>query len=140
MKNKPDYVVQNLETGQYDSFLRNYQTSISGPKIEVQDLTPFKRSSISKAHHKFEKRAEEIRKEMESLVLEFQDNDLVWSSEMSFEPHAGTEIYLYQRNNEERFCSMISPKEWGRKFIFLGKFVLSSEFIWKRQKDEETFF
>lgn len=138
-KSKPDYVVQNLETGEYDSFLRNYQTSISGPKIEVQDLTPFKRSSISKAQHKFEKRAEEIMKKMESLVLEFQDNDLVWSSEMSFEPHVGTEIYLYQREDEKTFCSMISPREWGNKFIFLGKFTLNSEFIWKREKEGETF-
>ena len=62
-KSKPDYVVQNVETGRYDSFLRTYQTSISGPKIETQDLTPFKKSSISKANHRFEKRAEEIRKE-----------------------------------------------------------------------------
>ena len=68
MKSKPDYVVQNLETGQYDSFLKTYQTSISGPKIEIQDLTPFKQSSLSKAHHRFEKRAEEIRLKMEDLL------------------------------------------------------------------------
>jgi hypothetical protein len=133
-KNKPDYVVQNEETGKYDSFLKTYQTSISGPKIEVQDLTPFKRSSISKAHHKFEKRAEEIRKRMEDLVIEYQDNDLVWNSEMTFEPHVGTEIYLYRRNSGDLFCSMISPEEWGREDLkFEGSFVLTSEHIWKRQ-------
>ena len=64
-KSKPDYVAQNTETGKYDSFLKTYQTSISGPKIEVQDLTPFKRSSISKAQHRFEERANEIKKRME---------------------------------------------------------------------------
>jgi hypothetical protein len=133
-KSKPDYVVQNLETGKYDSFLREYQTSLSGPKIETQDLTPFKKSSISKANHRFEKRAGEIRKEMESLVLEFQDNDLVWSSEMSFEPHVGSHIYLYQRQNEKTFCSLVSPEEWGNKFLFLGEFILDTDFIWKRQK------
>lgn len=132
-KSKPDYVVQNLETGEYDSFLRNYQTSISGPKIEVQDLTPFKRSSISKAHHRFEERAKEIRKEMETLISQFQDNDLVWSSEMSFEPYVGSEIYVYERETGTNFCSMISPSEWGNKFNFIGKFKLDSDNIWKRQ-------
>lgn len=132
-KSKPDYVVQNTETGKYDSFLKTYQTSISGPKIEVQDLTPFKRSSISKAQHRFEERANEIRKKMEDLVSEFQDNDLVWSSEMSFEPHVGSEIYLYKRESGFNFCSMVSPDEWGNKFDFLGKFKLDSDNIWKRQ-------
>ena len=89
MKSKPDYVVQNIETGKYDSFLKTYQTSISGPKIEVQDLTPFKQSSLSKAHHRFEKRAEEIRLKMEDLLKEYQDNELVWKSEMNFEPYMG---------------------------------------------------
>lgn len=133
-KSKPDYVVQNVETGKYDSFLRTYQTSISGPKIETQDLTPFKKSSISKANHRFEKRAEEIRKEMESLVLEFQDNDLVWSSEMSFEPHVGSEVYVYERPEGNTFCSLISPSEWGNKFSLVGKFRLDSDFIWRREK------
>jgi hypothetical protein len=133
-KSKPDYVVQNTETGKYDSFLKTYQTSISGPKIEVQDLTPFKRSSISKAQHRFEERANEIKKKMEDLVSEFQDNDLVWSSEMSFEPYVGSEIYVYERETGTNFCSMISPSEWGNKFNFIGKFKLDSDNIWKRQE------
>lgn len=134
MKSKPDYVVQNVETGQYDSFLRAYQTSISGPKIEVQDLSPLKQSSLSKANHKFQEKADEIRSQMESLMKEFSDNEMVWSSEMSFEPYSGCQIYLYQRDSGTSFCSMISPGEWGNKFILLGKFKLDSDSIWRRQE------
>lgn len=133
MKSKPDYVVQNTETGKYDSFLRTYQTSISGPKIEVQDLTPFKQSSLSKANHRFEKRAEEIRLQMENLLREFQDNEMVWTSEMNFEPYAGCEVFLYLKETGQTFCSMISPQEWGNKFDFLGKFRLDSDNIWKKE-------
>jgi len=133
MKSKPDYVVQNTETGKYDSFLKTYQTSISGPKIEVQDLTPFKQSSLSKAHHRFEEKAEEIRLQMEDLLREFRDNELVWTSEMSFEPYAGCEIYLYQRESGSNFCSMISPDEWNGKFVLIGRFKLDSDNIWKRR-------
>ncbi|MGA1076708.1 MAG: DUF2452 domain-containing protein, partial [Ilumatobacteraceae bacterium] len=35
---------------------------------------------------------------------------------MSFEPHVGSHIYLYQRQNEKTFCSLVSPEEWGNKF------------------------
>lgn len=131
MKSKPDYVVQNAETGKYDSFLKTYQTSISGPKIEVQDLTPFKQASLSKAHHRFEKKADEIRREMENLLSEFRDNDLVWTSEMSFEPFMGSEVFVYQKDTGLNFCSMISPDEWGHKFSFVGKFRLDSDHIWR---------
>jgi hypothetical protein len=134
MKNKPDYVVQNVENGKYDSFLRDYQTSVSGPKIEVQDLSPFKQSSLSKANHQFQKKAEEIRSQMEDLIKEFSDNEKIWESEMSFEPYSGCEVYLYQRESGSNFCSMISPSEWGDKFIFLGKFKLDSDSTWRRQK------
>jgi hypothetical protein len=133
MKSKPDYVVQNVETGKYDSFLKTYQTSISGPRIEVQDLTPFKQSSLSKAHHRFDKRAEEIRLQMESLLSEYRDNDLVWGSEMSFEPYMGCEVFVYQKESGQNFCSMISPEEWGNKFSFVGKFRLDSDHIWRRE-------
>lgn len=133
MKNKPDQVVYNLETEKYDSFLKSYSTSISGPKIEVQDLSPIKQSSLAKANHRFEKRAEEIRTQMESLISEFRDNEMVWTSEMSFEPYSGCEVYVYQRKSGENFCSMISPEEWGEKFTSLGKFRLDSDSIWKRQ-------
>ena len=135
MKSKPDYVVQNVETGKYDSFLKTYQTSISGPKIEVQDLTPFKQASLSKAHHRFDKRAEEIRLKMEDLLREFQDNELVWTSEMSFEPYMGCEVFVYQKESGQTFCSMISPREWGNKFSFIGKFRLDSDHIWRRESE-----
>jgi hypothetical protein len=69
---------------------------------------------------------------MEDLILEYQDNDLIWSSEMSFEPHIGTEIYLYMRGSGDLFCSMISPEEWGKNLEFKGKFTLNSDHIWKR--------
>jgi hypothetical protein len=132
-RNKPDYVVYDPQTGKYDSFLKSYSTSISGPKIEVQDLSPVKQSSIAKANHRFEKRAEEIVSMMESLMEEFKDNEMVWSSEMSFEPYSGCEIYLYRRESGSNFCSMVSPSEWGNRFEFVGKFRLDSDSTWKRQ-------
>jgi hypothetical protein len=132
IEDNPDYVVYNKETGKYDAFLKTYQTSISGPKIEIQDLSSFKQSSISKAHHKFDERFQEIQNEVKSLLEEYRDNDLVWGSEMSFEPHIGTEIYLYQRKNSSFFCSLISPEEWGNKFPLVGKFKLDSSHIWKK--------
>jgi hypothetical protein len=69
---------------------------------------------------------------MDSLLSEYRDNDLVWGSEMSFEPYAGCEIYVYQKESGVNFSSMVSPEEWGNKFTLIGKFRLDSDSIWKR--------
>jgi hypothetical protein len=51
---------------------------------------------------------------------------------MSFEPYAGCEIYVYQKESGVNFSSMVSPEEWGNKFTLIGKFRLDSDSIWKR--------
>jgi hypothetical protein len=72
---------------------------------------------------------------MEDLLTEFQDNELVWTSEMSFEPYMGCEVFVYQKESGQNFCSMISPEEWGNKFSFIGKFRLDSDHIWRRESE-----
>ncbi len=128
----PDLVVFNENTQQYDSFLKRYPTSVSAPKIEVDDLSLFKQRAALKTNHKFNKRADEIREQIESLVREFEDNELVWNSNIGFEPHIGSEIDVYENKNGKRFGSLISPSEWKNDFIYFGHFRLDSDFSWKR--------
>jgi len=133
-KNKklPDSVVFNQETGKYDSFSKEYPVSLSSPKIEVPDISLFRSGAVTKANKKFQKRAEEIREQIKSLMDEFMDNEMIWSVGISFEPTVGTEIYLYEKQNGERFSSLISPEEWNGKFKFIGNFKLDSDFSWRR--------
>jgi hypothetical protein len=131
-KKLPDLVVFNEETQKYDAFLRRYPTSVSSPKIDVSDLSLYKQRAALHTNHKFNKRAEEIRQQIDILLQEFEDNELVWGSVMSFEPHIGSEIYLYENNNGKRFASLISPNEWKNDFIYFGNFKLDSDFSWKR--------
>jgi len=137
MENKPDSVVFNKETQQYDAFLKDYGVSVGGPKIESVDLTPFKKSTLTKASHHFTKRANEIFQQMEYLRNEYSDNKTIWESDMSFEPYCGCEIWVYSRENGTTFSSILSPSEWGNKHQTLGNFTLGSDFIWKRIPDKK---
>lgn len=133
-KKLPDLVVYNQDTKRYDSFLKKYPTSISSPKIEVNDLSLFKQRAAIHSNHKFNKRAEEIREQIDSLIQEFEDNELVWGSSIGFEPQIGSEIYLYENKEGKRFASLISPSEWKNDFIYYGHFRLDTDFSWKRAK------
>jgi hypothetical protein len=131
-KNLPDSIVFDPDKNIYDSFLKTYSTNISGPKIDIPDVALFKANSLAKANHKFSKRAEEIKEQIESLFQEFSDNEMIWDSKLSFEPNVGSEIYVYIKENGEKFCSLISPDEWGKKYNFLGHFKLDTDFSWRR--------
>ncbi len=131
-KKKPDSVVFDPDRNLYDSFLKPYSTSISGPKIELPEVALFKSNSLAKANHKFSKRAEEIKEQIQSLMDEFVDNQIIWESQMSFEPYVGIEVYVYNRNSSEKFVSLISPEQWNNKFDCFGKFKLDTDFSWRR--------
>lgn len=131
-KNLPDSIVFDPHKNIYDSFLKPYSTNVSGPKIDIPDVALSKANSLAKANHKFLKRSEEIKEQIESLFHEFSDNEMIWNSKISFEPNVGSEIYVYSKENGERFCSLISPAEWREKYNFLGHFKLDTDFSWRR--------
>lgn len=131
-KKLPDALVFDPEKNIYDAFLKTYSTSVSGPKIEIPDVALFKSNRLAKANHKFSNRAEEIKDQIKSLFEEYSNNQMIWESKLSFEPNIGTEIYVYVKQNGERFCSLISPAEWNNRFIFLGHFKLDTDFSWRK--------
>ena len=115
-----------------NSFLSKYPVHVASPKIDVPDIALFKQNSLAKVNHKFSKRAEEIREQISSLMLEFTENQMIWDSKMNFEPYIGLEISVYQKSDGSKFSSIISTEEWKGKFDCLGKFKLETDFSWKR--------
>jgi hypothetical protein len=131
-KKKPDSIVFDPDKNLYDSFLKPYSTSVSGPIIELPEVALFKSNSLAKANHKFSKRAEEIKEQIQSLVDEFADNQMIWESKMNFEPYAGIVVYVYEKENFEKFVSLISPEQWKNKFHCFGSFKLDTDFYCRR--------
>ena len=66
--------------------LMPYGTNIGAPSIKPDDIATWKRSSVEKVNRGFMTKFEELKKEYENLVSDFQWNDLVYKSEFSFEP------------------------------------------------------
>jgi hypothetical protein len=128
----PDSVAFDPERNLFDSFIKPYATSVSGPRIDLPNVALFRENNLAKTNHKFTKRADEIKEQIIDLYKEFQDNELIWNSQLSFEPNIGSQIFLYKKENQQTFCSMISPEEWNNKFECLGHFRLDSDFSWKR--------
>lgn len=133
MKNKdkkPDLVVFNEETQQYDAALKPYATSASAPVIKPLHTATWRNDGVQRVNKQFKSKFEEVRKQYNDLMLQFQYNDLVYNAKFNFEPNVGEMYHLYQKNNGETFLSILSPQECN--FDFKGSFRLNSDKMWEK--------
>ena len=132
-KRYPDSIVWDEENEKFHANILPYATSLSGPKIEVDDIDLFKQKGANKLQKIFKSEFEEIIEKYNKLVDEVNLNDMIYNSIYAFEPVVGNIYHLYYGNNEEKFLSLISPNEWDKEHIVSVK--LNSDLKWVSTKD-----
>ena len=124
MKKKPDNVVFNIQSQEYDSYKKNYPTDLGSPAFESSIL---KKDNFAFKHLKA--KFDEINTEYKSLLTKLKWNELIYNSEHNFIPIAGNTYHLY-KNKDHTLLSMIEPNQWEMELI--GSFRLSANDIWER--------
>ena len=128
-KKYPDNVVWSEERGYY-AHLLPYATNIGAPVIIPDNISTWKNEKILKTNHYFNKKYDEIKKEYEKLVEEYEWNKVVYGSNYNFQPIIGEKYHLYRRNNGEMFLSLIEPNSWKQEYV--GTFEMDSDSKWKK--------
>lgn len=124
---KPDNVVYSEKEG-YNASLMRYGTNVGAPVIQIDDVVAFKSRGIRNVNKEFENKFNELKQQYESLMKEFEYNELVYSAKFSFEPVIGELYHLYRGADGLNFLSLISPTECNREH--LGTFRLNSDIKW----------
>ena len=127
---KPDLVVFNEETQQYDAALKPYGTSASSPVIKPLNTASWKNDGIQRVNKQIKSEFEEVKKQYETLMQKFQYNDLVYNAKFNFEPNMGEIYHLYYNKKQETFLSIIAPEQCN--FEHLGSFRLNSDKMWEK--------
>jgi hypothetical protein len=73
-------------------------------------------------------------KQVQEIKKRVYISDLIYNVEITFQPVVGKRYFLYEMQNEKRFLSLISPKEWGAKIAdkkYLAEIQLNSDHTWK---------
>ena len=126
-KKRPDNVVFSEESG-YNASILPYGSNVSAPAIQMEDVDSWKFRGVNKVNQQLTTKFNELKKEYQRLVEEYQWNELVYKAKFSFEPVIGETYHLYIGNDGGVFLSLISPKEWNRECI--GSFQLDSSQKW----------
>ncbi|MEM9077875.1 MAG: DUF2452 domain-containing protein [Bacteroidota bacterium] len=129
-KKKPDNIVFNEEEQEYDAFLKPYATSLSSPKIQSNNLSPWKNSNIRKVNSSLKAEFDEVKEQYQQLMERYEYNNLVYAAKFSFQPIVGETYHLYRNKNSEAFLSILAPNECN--FEHLGSFRLGSDHIWEK--------
>ena len=123
MKKVPDSFVE-------DRRLKSYPTEIGSQKFSPDDIQLFKIEKTSKLKHHFSSKFSELQSEYKKLIEEININERLYLAKHSFEPIPGKSYHLYIKENGEEFLSLISPKEWGDRFEYVGTFEFFSDGRW----------
>ena len=82
---KPDNVVFNDLTKEYDAYKKNYPVSFSSKNFEIENIDNLK----IEARPFFKKKFLEIKEEYDKLLKKLEWNELIFNSQFSFKPIIG---------------------------------------------------
>lgn len=125
MKKLPDSYVPDRKN-------KEYPTEIGSQKFSPDNIQLFKLDKAQKVKTYFNSKFDEIAKQYEDLLNEISINERLYKCKHNFEPVVGNAYYLYKKQNQEEFLSIISPDEWVHNFEFIGKFQLLSDGRWTK--------
>jgi hypothetical protein len=121
MAKKPDMYAE-------EKALMPYGDSVAAPKIDIPNTNAWVAQQSVDVNHFLSTKFLELKKEYAELIALYKWNELVNKSEFSFIPVKGHTYYLYQRENEKLFLSLIEPEHWNQ--LFVGSVTLDSDNKW----------
>ena len=127
---KPDDVVFNEKEARYDAALKPYATNLGAPAITTHDTSAWKNENVSKANKHIKAKYEELKNQYDTLMKEYEYNNLVYSAKYSFEPIVGEIYHLYKNKTEQPFLSIIDHLECS--FDHIGSFRLKVNKMWEK--------
>ena len=105
-----------------------YGDSVAAPKIDVPNTNAWVTQQSVDVNNYLSTKFIELKEEYAKLIALYKWNELVSKSEFSFIPIKGHTYYLYQREDEKLFLSLIEPEYWNQ--LFVGEVTLDSDNKW----------
>ena len=85
---------------------------------------------VDKVSKLFQAELFDLQSKIKTFVTTVSDTELIYNSEIKFEPIVGETYYLYEGENKN-FLSLIEPSQWNKKY--LGAFRLNGDYKWERE-------
>jgi hypothetical protein len=137
---KIDLDLMKIKTTDMPSLLE-YAHTVGGFSIVPTNQGQIKGHARTVMIEQTEEQLNLIYEQMKTLAKQVQDikkrvhiSDLIYHAEIAFTPVVGKNYFLYQKENQERFLSLLSPEDWKDKMndkSFIAEVRLNADHTWK---------
>ena len=124
---KPDSYV-------FDRSLKAYPTEIGSQPFMPDEIELFKLDKSNKLKHHYVSKFEELKSDYQKLMEDISMNERIYQSSYNFQPIVGQIYYLYKKENDDEFLSIISPIEWNNRYRLIGSYQLQTDGRWDEKK------
>ena len=107
-----------------------YPHHVGSSLIKPENTSGFISRGINKVNREMKDRVQKLKEEYDIILEELRWNEVVYKSEINFEPLIGEVYHLYKKKDGGNFLSLIDPLQWDKELI--GSFELNSELKWEK--------
>jgi hypothetical protein len=115
-----------------------YGHTIGAPAFRPDEMGAVLSKSLSAMNEQIETQKAQILQQVELLKRQYTELEerrvislIIYQSEMRFAPVIGQIYYLYARENETTFISLIEPDSWHRQRLkYIASVKLLSDMTW----------
>lgn len=130
-----------------DPGLIEFAHTVGGALIKPTDAGKIRGKAVSAMHDQTTRQFRQLYDQMQTLVQQARDlkervniSERIYMARINFDPVINHHYWLYQREDNTDFLSMIGPEEWGRVKPFkkcLARVQLLSDHTWEILESEE---
>ncbi len=98
-----------------------YASAASGALVKPTEDGVIRNKALSAMEEQTNMQLDQIRRQIELLALQAQEiqmrkelSMIIYNAKLSFSPVVGSVYYLYQKNDDTHFLSMIGPQQWSK--------------------------
>ena len=107
--------------------------------VKPEDQGKIRSRSINSMHHQTDLQMKQIYDQMQLLAEQANKinerkvvSEIIYQSEIRFEPLINHIYYLYNKNQTHYFLSMISPKQWNKEHLdYMATVKLLADYTWE---------
>lgn len=116
-----------------------YPHHVGSQIVKPEDQGKIKGRALAAMEQQTNRQMEQIQEQLEVLARQARHiksrkevSEKIYQATIQFEPLIGHTYYLYQKENDSHFLSLLSPQEWGRslKHTFKAKVSLMADHTW----------
>lgn len=117
--------------------------------VKPEDKGKIKGRAVAAMYEQTDAHLDQIRQQIELLGKQVQRieqrrqvSELIYASNIPFQPIVGHTYHFYQKDDGAHQLSMLSPKEWGRSmpsWELVSSVKLLADHTWEILEDEKAF-